>query len=268
LEIGYLDFDEMVRRVSKKKDDLDKVCREIKSELDPILESKIEKILREPDYNRRLEKLAKQKADLVRRAQGRSKKWQEVVIEAIVKARQAGKISGKRFDEIFGHTSSEKKLSPIVYRYFKNEVDKKYRAYYDTVIIGRSRTDLVLYKECVEKRKVGERGHLWKKKPVYEHRKVKEVVAIEAKVDYNEFRRLKDQVNDYQMAADKVYLACTTPLVLEKGQKELIQDLKHSGVGLIHVDMWKRKCKIRLESRKGRAFDNKQKKDLIDRYFA
>jgi hypothetical protein len=46
LEIGYLDFDEMVRRVSKKKDDLDKVCREIKSELDPILESKIEKILR------------------------------------------------------------------------------------------------------------------------------------------------------------------------------------------------------------------------------
>lgn len=179
---------------------------------------------------------------------------------------RAHKISDKRFDEIFGHTRSEKKLNPLIRRYFK-EKDKRYQIHEDLVPIGRSKPDLVMFKEYGRRVVVDERGYVFKK-PVYGTQVKKEVIAVEAKVDFNELRRYDSQVKDYQKGADKVYLAITTPLILEKGQKELVEELKHSGVGLIHVDMWKRQCEIKLESRRGRAFDSKAKKDLIEKYFA
>ena len=264
LEIGYLDFDrEIFRRLSKRKDDVDNVCSQIKHELHPFLPtSSIERILREPDYKTRVQKLAKQKARLV---QKEGKKWQEIVVEAIMQVHRAHKISDKRFDEIFGHTRLERRLNPIVRRYFK-EKDKRYQIQEDSIPIGRSKPDLVLFKEHGRKVVVGERGLVFKK-PVYKTQVNRELLAVEAKVDFDELRRYDSQVKDYQTASDKVYLATTTPLILEKGQKELVQELKHNGVGLIHVDMWKRQCEIKLEGRRGTTFDSKAKKELIDKYF-
>jgi len=179
---------------------------------------------------------------------------------------RADKISDRRFDEIFGHTRLEKRLNPIVCRYFK-EKDKRYQIQENSIPIGRSKPDLVLFKEYARKVVVGKRGVLIKK-PVYAKQVKRVLLAVEAKVDFDELRRYDSQVKDYQTAADKVYLAITTPLILEKGQKELVQELKHNGVGLIHVDMWKRQCEIKLDAREGRTFDTKAKKELIDKYFA
>jgi hypothetical protein len=214
---------------------------------------------------RELEKLAK----AYRRSypDSRVKKWQEIVVDAI-RFRDSG-IPESHLNYIFGQAVSEEELWPQVSHYFKTEIDDRYETHYcsEHIRIGASEPDVILFLEHEKRRPAGKR-HWWSRtRPRRTTRTVREVIAVEAKVDFNQMRRFESQVNDYQKAADKVYLATTEWLVIAKGRRELEQYLRRNGVGLIHVDMSNKRedrCKIVVKSRKRRAFDTLERKKLIE----
>jgi hypothetical protein len=110
----------------------------------------------------------------------------------------------------------------------------------------------------------GYKGRIFKSS-VYGTRSCLEVIAVDAKVDHGQLRRFYDQATDYQAATDKVYLATTTEFVLEAGQQALERKLEQIGAGLIHVDETTGDCEVKLKAKRGKGYDRRQKKDLLDR---
>lgn len=274
MDIGYIDFKELMRRL--KREERDRVCQWFKSQLASFLPStKIGKL-------DTLEKLAKMKASKSRET---GKKWQEFIIEAILDLHKKGisgrRISGKRINYIFGHRSEERELYGPLERYFKKNFKKcqVLRAYEEPVKAkiqledGRTGSipDLLVLKKRT--RMIRQKRKKWRglrTEWFYRHGSSDELMAVDAKTAPKELQRFHSQLTYYQAVADRVYLAATTKLILDVGQNTLVnRQLKPYGVGLIHVDMTNREnpCEIKLESRKSKGIQRARKEALISRCF-
>jgi len=145
--------------------------------------------------------------------------WQGILVEKIVDA-----VNPKWKNIIFGHCDSEDRLYPVIRRFLKREYDAVYPTY------DKKREGWPDF-FCLKKGWLGG---------------IKTTVAVDAKVDYGQFKRFLDQATNFMKYADYVFLATTPGLVIEIGEKNrsavwgesiLREKLESVDIGYIIVDM-------------------------------
>jgi len=136
----------------------------------------------------------------------------------------------KWFNRIFGHTDSEDNLYPHVRRYLKRQYERVFETF---DMKGEKWPDFF----AIKKKMLGG----------------VDLVAIEAKAKYNEYKRFLNQARSFLRYSDKVFLAATPGFVVEVGQgvkgkpaygaNILEEELKKDNIGLLVIDMTAEKVK-------------------------
>ena len=242
VRFGYLEADEILLRVSSGKrgpTNLQTLLEESKYPVRNVKNLRMEelrgKLLSHADYRRSVD-------DELSRLEP-----EEIIALTILESRG---LPQRTKEEIFGHVSNERDLKPPVAEWLK---DNKGVEVYSEVKIGKSVADLV-----------GCKDRVWGKK----------LIAVEIKTDPEEMKRFLDQVTDYLMAADEVYLAATpyaiTRYLYKYGKswydpKVLENKLGLVGTGLMVVDMSRGEdqCWTEIEYENDR--NEKDKRDEIIR---
>jgi len=156
----------------------------------------------------------------------------------------------KWFNYIFGHTDSEEKLYPLIKKYLKGQYTKVFETYDKK---GEKWPDFF----AIKKKLLGGR----------------ELVAVEAKAKFSEYKRFLNQSRIFMRYSDYVFLAATPGFVVEVGHKVrgksaygvsiLQEDLGKDGIGLLVVDMTSKNVNSYFDISESELLDEEEKKKCL-----
>ncbi len=164
----------------------------------------------------------------------------EILCEHAVEALED---SPRIFNEVFGHVKDENKLYDPVRKYLK----KEYSIEFQTDHLKRES---------------------WPDFFAFDKGWGTDLVAVDAKTQFNEYKRFLNQASNFMRYSDKVFLAATPGLVIEIGRKAkelgaygsqiLEQNLTRACIGLLIVDMTARSVKMQIEAKKHSILDREE----------